>query len=135
MRVYSHFNPFSPLNHAQVILANIADVAECGAMLLEAKLPETFLVEVPVKLIPSEVRGALFCVLLSKLLPSLLAPLLFRTSNLSLTVLLVVNLPAQIELLLREFPDAAIGPNAPKPLDAEDSYKSQKGFDLKKAKA
>jgi len=42
----------------QVILANIASVAECGQMLFEAKLPETFLVAVPVRLTPVEVSSS-----------------------------------------------------------------------------
>ncbi|KAF5830420.1 hypothetical protein DUNSADRAFT_14579 [Dunaliella salina] len=45
--------------NAQVILANVATVAECGQMLFDAKVPETFLVAVPVRLTPAEVEELL----------------------------------------------------------------------------
>jgi len=47
--------------HSQVVLANVSTVAECGQMLLEAKVPEPFLVTVPVKLTTLEVRHCQSC--------------------------------------------------------------------------
>ena len=48
------------LVHMQMVLANIAMLAENGQVLLDSKLPEEFLVAVPMRL--SEVGGLCLCV-------------------------------------------------------------------------